>query len=56
MADKKYLRYSDGKKVRDSHGFNRFTKDGGKTVYGSNYKIGVGVKKFSGGKKSKHWG
>jgi len=47
MAGKKvYQKDKSGKKAYDKKGFNRFSKDGGKTVYGSNYKLGVGTKKF----------
>ena len=46
MGKKVYQKTSSGKKFYDKKGFNRYSKDGGKTVYGSNYKIGVGTKKF----------
>ena len=47
MGEKKYQKDKTGKKFRDKEGFNRWSKDGGTTVYGSNYRFGVATKKFS---------
>ncbi len=44
---KKYLKDSQGKKIYDRNGFNRWSKDNGKTVYGSSYKWGVGTREFT---------
>jgi hypothetical protein len=52
VGDKKvYQTNKDGSKVRDKSGFDRYSKPPDKTVYGSSYKIGVGTKKISSGKK-----
>lgn len=44
--DKVYQKDRHGKKVRDKKGFTRYSRDGGKTVFGDNYRIGIGTKKF----------
>jgi hypothetical protein len=55
MMARNYLKTNSGKKAYDKDGFNRWTdsKDKKQTVYGSNYKLGVGTKKF--GEKKTHW-
>lgn len=44
---KVYQKTSSGKKFYDKNGFNRYSQDGGKTKFGSNYRLGVATKKFS---------
>jgi len=49
MAKKIYQKNRDGSKFYDKSGFNRYKKEGSKdkATYGSNYRIGIGTKKFS---------
>lgn len=46
MGKKEYQKNKDGSKFRDKSGFTRFSRDGGKSTYGDNYRLGVGTKKF----------
>lgn len=45
--DKVYQKDKSGKNFRDKKGFTRYSRDGGKTVFGDNYRLGVRPKKFS---------
>ncbi len=46
-SSKVYQKGPDGKKFRDEKGFTRYSRDGGKTVFGDNYRLGIATKKFS---------
>ncbi len=44
--NKVYQKGPRGNKFRDNAGFTRYSRDGGKTVYGDNYRLGVATKRF----------
>lgn len=47
MGEKTYQKTKTGKKFYDKQGYNRYTEKGKKGTFGSNYRIGIGKKKFS---------